>query len=103
MVLIGCGTSDVNSVLDDIASGLAQYLTHVAEPAPGPAEQLGGFGDVHRGIVRHPRDREFELADLVGDGLERFEVRLAPAGPRAELLRIGFRGAGPGGSCGPAV
>ena len=56
----------VNSVsrLDDVASGLAQHLAHVAEPVPGPAEQLGGFGDVHRGIVRHPRDREFELADL---------------------------------------
>ena len=95
----------VNSVsrLDDIASGLAQHLAHVVEPVPGPAEQIGGFGDVHRGIVRHPRDREFELADLVGDGLERFEVRLAPAGPRAALLRIGFRGVGPGGSCGPAV
>ena len=95
----------MNSVsrLDDVASSLAQHLAHVAEPVPGPAKQLGGFGDVNRGIVRHPRDREFELADLVGDGLDRFEVRLASAGPRAELLRIGFRGAGPGGSCGPAV
>ena len=54
VVLIGCGTGDVNSV-------------------------LGGVGDVHREVVRHPRDHEFELTDLVGDGLERLEVDLAPS------------------------
>ena len=54
---------DVNSVsyLDDGASGRAQNLAHVAEPIPGPAEQLRrGLADVHRGIVRHSGDRELD-------------------------------------------
>ena len=68
----------VNSAsrLDDVASGLAQHRAHVAEPIPGLAEQLWSLADVHRGVVRHSGDRQLELTDLVGDGLERLEVNL---------------------------
>ena len=66
--------------LDDVTSGLAGHLAHVAEPIPGLAEQLRSLADVHRGVVRHSGDRELELTDLLGDSLERLAVDLAPCG-----------------------
>ena len=72
---------DSASHLDHVtSSGLAQHLAHVAEPIPGPAEQLRSLADVHRGVARHSRDRELELTDLLGDGLERLKVNLALCG-----------------------
>ena len=67
-------------MLDDVTSRLAQHLADVAEAASSSAEELGSAGDVHRGVVRHSGDGELELADLVGDGVERLEMRLAPGG-----------------------
>ena len=46
----------------------------------GLTEQLRSLADVHRGVVRHSGDREYEFTDLLGDGLERLEVDLAPCG-----------------------
>ena len=46
----------------------------------GLTEQLRSLADVHRGVVRHSGDRELEFTDLLGDGLERLEVDLAPCG-----------------------
>ena len=66
--------------LDDVTSGLAGHLAHVAEPIPGLAEQLRRLTDVHRGVVCHSGDRELELVDLLGDGPEGLEVDLAPCG-----------------------
>ena len=73
----------------------AQHLAHVAEPIPGPAEQLQSLADVHRGVVRHWGDRELELTDLFGDCLERLEVDLAPCGGGGvEVMRALRKGQG---------
>ena len=66
-------------MLDDVTSRLAQHLADVAETVAGAAEQLGDVRDVHRGVVRHAGDRQLELANLDSDGVERLEIRLAPA------------------------
>ena len=67
-------------MLDEVTSRLTQHLADVAEAIAGSAEELGSAADVHRGVVRDAGDREFELVDLVGDRVERLEMRLAPGG-----------------------
>ena len=76
------------SRLDDFAPDLAQHLAYVAEPIPGPVEQLRSLADAHGGVVRHSGDRELEHTDLISDGAKRLEVDLAPCG-----------GGGIGGCC----
>ena len=76
---IACGTVHVGR-LDDFAPDLTQRLAYVAEPIPGPVEQLWSLADAHRGVVRHSGDRKLELTDLISDGAKRLEVDLAPCG-----------------------
>ena len=78
------------SRLDDVAPDLAQHLAHVAEPIPGPTEQLRSLTEVHRGVVRHSGDRKLELTDLLGDCVERTEVDLRLARSMYECSRRPF-------------
>ena len=69
-------------MLDDVTARLAQHFADIAEAVAGAAEELGRLPDIHRGVVGHAGDGELDAVHLVGDGLERLEMGLAPSDGR---------------------